>query len=556
MLGATSAAKDEYVVVLAGNPNAGKTTLFNALTHSRRRTGNYHGVTTSAAKKTIGGITYCDVPGSYSFNAYTMEERDSVAAIEGANAVVCVIDATVLPSALNLVRRIISANPFSAVYLTKLRLLKKRHGNVDCDGLSSLLGVPVFTAVNALRSAVSAGFVRAEKPVQMPLDRVYYGGNAQISFAERLFYNKYFACVFYVFALVATFYMAFSPDMIGAAAKAWLEDLLCVKLSSVIVGGISNPVLASFISDGVVGGVGGVLSFVPQLAVLYASLILLEESGISSAISFVTDGLFQKAGLSGRATFSLVSGFGCTAAAISTTRGFSEESSRRRTIAALPFIPCGAKMPVFLTFLSPLFKNPFVAICAFYFGGLVLAVCVSALLRGEKEGLISEVAPIGFPSVLLVFKRLYFQLKSFIIKVTTFVFAFCVVSWLLSHLSFAHGFCSAEESIVGTLSKGVCVLFYPMGITDWRIAYAAITGFAAKENVAATIALLFPQGLSLPLAPTLALCTFFLCCPACVSAFAASVREIGLKRTLAYNAAQLAFAFCASYLICFISVLV
>lgn len=542
--------------MLAGNPNAGKTTLFNALTHSRRRTGNYHGVTTSVAKKTVGGVTYHDVPGSYSFNAYTLEERESIAEIEGANAVVCVIDATVLPSSLNLARRIIAANPCSAVYLTKLRLLKKRHGYVDCEGLSSMLGVPVFTDVKALRAAAEVGFKNAERPTKTSLNGVYYGGNAQITRIERLFYNKYFACAFYVFALVTTFYVTFSPNMIGAAAKGWLEDLLCTKLSSLVVGGISNPVLASFLSDGVLGGVGGVLSFVPQLAVLYASLILLEESGISSAISFVTDGLFQKVGLSGRATFSLVSGFGCTAAAISTTRGFGEESSRRRTIAALPFIPCGAKMPVFLTFLSPMFKNPFPVICAFYFGGLVLAVCVSALLKGTREGLISEVTPVGFPPLLPVLKRLYFQLKSFIIKVTTFVFSFCVVSWLLSHLSFTNGFCSAEESIVGTLSKGVCVLFYPMGVTDWRIAYAVITGFAAKENVAATIALLFPQGLSISLAPSLALCTFFLCCPACVSAFAASVKEIGLKRTLIYNFVQLAFAFCAAYLTYFISVLV
>lgn len=547
--------KSEYNVVLAGNPNAGKTTLFNALTHSRRRTGNFHGVTTAPFKKTVGGITYTDVPGSYSFNAYTLEEDCATQEILNANAVVCVIDATTLPSALNLAKNIIKANPHTVVYLTKLNLLKKRGGWVDVGALEKLLGVTVYSAVKALKRGIVGGLPNSTQSAKIALDKAYYGGNGKITSAEKLFYNKFFALIFYILALVLTFYITFSPHMFGAIAKEWLESLLCDKLSYAIAQIITNPMLSSFICDGIVGGVGGVLSFIPQLAILYLTLILLDESGISSALTFVTDGLFQKVGLSGRAAFSLVSGFGCTAAAISTTRGFSEDSSRKKTIAVLPFIPCGAKTPVFLTFLSPLFKNPFPAICLLYFGGVTLAIAASALLRGRREGLISEVTPISLPSAVIVIKKLYFQLKSFIIKVTTYVFAFCVISWLISHFSFINGFCSAEESIAGGFSRLICYLFYPMGITDWRIAYAALTGFAAKENVAATVALLYPNGLNLSLAPTIAICVFFLCCPACVSAFAASVKEIGFKRTLFYNAVQLVFAFAAAYITYFIIIL-
>ncbi|MGN1061149.1 MAG: FeoB small GTPase domain-containing protein [Candidatus Coproplasma sp.] len=552
---ATTAVKSEYNVVLAGNPNAGKTTLFNALTHSHRRTGNFHGVTTAPYKKTVGGITYTDVPGSYSFDAYTLEEDSATQAILNANAVICVVDATTLPSSINLAKRIIKSNPHTAVYLTKINLLKRRGGWVNVSALEKLLGVTVYTAVKAVKQGIVGGLQNRTEPAQIALDSAYYGGNCKISKAEKLFYNKFFASIFYIAALVLIFYITFSPHMLGAIAKEWLESLLCDKLSISLSKAISNPMLSSFICDGIVGGVGGVLSFIPQLAILYLTLILLDESGISSALTFVTDGLFQKAGLSGRAAFSLVSGFGCTAAAISTTRGFSEESSRRKTIAVLPFIPCGAKTPVFLTFLSPLFKNPFPAICLLYFGGVALAIAASAILKGNREGLISEVTPIALPNALTVLKKLYFQLKSFIIKVTTYVFAFCVISWFLSHFSFVNGFCSAEESIAGGFSRLICYLFYPMGITDWRIAYAALTGFAAKENVAATVALLYPSGLSLSLAPTVAICVFFLCCPACISAFAASVKEIGFKRTLFYNAIQLIFAFAAAYITYFIIIL-
>lgn len=549
---AKTADAASYTVVLAGNPNAGKTTLFNALTHSNRRTGNFHGVTTAPAQKTVKGVTYIDVPGMYSFNGYTMEEESAATAVTQANAVVFVMDATTLTSSINLARKIISSNPRTVLYLTKLGLLKKRGGKVEINALKRALGVEVFVNLKELKKAISDGVPSATQAENIALDKVYYGGNPKISKAEKLFYNKFFATVFYIAALVLTFYITFSPNMVGSSLKGLLEDLLCEKFSSFLSGNIQNAMLSSFVCEGIVGGVGGVLSFIPQLAILYLALILLDESGISSALTFVTDGLFEKVGLSGRAAFSLVSGFGCTAAAISTTRGFAEDSSRKKTIAVLPFIPCGAKTPVFLTFLSPLFKNPFIPICVLYFGGIALAIIVSAILKGKNEGLISEVAPISLPGAATVIKKLYFQIKSFIIKVTTYVFAFCVISWFISHFSFSSGFCSAEESIAGSISRLVCYLFYPMGITDWRIAYAAVTGFAAKENVAATVALLIPQGLTLSLASTLAICTFFLTCPACVSAFAASVREIGFKRTLIYNAAQLTFAFVAAYIVYFI----
>lgn len=545
----------EYVVALAGNPNAGKTTLFNSLTKSRLRTGNYHGVTTSVAKKTVGGITYCDVPGAYSFNAYTLEESQAIKTITSANGVICVVDATTLTASLAFTKSVISSTQNVVVYLTKLNLLKKRRGWVNAKKLSQILGVCVYDSQKGLTSGICGGVPKKQKPVKIPLNEAYYGGNCQILPHEQLFYNKYFALAFYVLVLTLTFYIAFSPHMLGVIAKEWIEDLLCNKFRCAIVGGLSNPMLSSFVGDGIVGGVGGVLSFIPQLAILNLSLILLEESGVSSAITFATDGLFLRVGLSGRAAFSLVCGFGCTAAAISTTKGFNQKSSQRKTIAVLPFIPCGAKAPVFLTFLSPLFKNPFPVVCLLYFGGLALAIVASAVLKGKGEGLISEVTQITLPSFAVVAKKLCFQLKSFIIKVTTVVFAFCVISWFFSHFSFVHGFCSTEESVIGKLSKLALYAFYPMGVTDWKIAYAAITGFAAKENIAATIALLFPDGLSLALAPTLALCVFFLCCPACVCAFAASVKEVGFKRTLAYNAIQLAFAFCAAYLTYFILVL-
>ena len=244
-----------------------------------------------------------------------------------------------------------------------------------------------------------------------------------------------------------------------------------------------------------------------------------------------------------------MSGFGCTAAAILTTRGFTSSSTQKRAVAALAYIPCGAKMPVFLTLLSPLFSNPFPVITAFYFAGIALsfAVCYFAG-RGEEE-LLSEVAPVALPSPVTVLKKLFFYIKGFIIKVATAVLLFCVVSWVLSNFTFTLAPCALEESMLAQISRFLTPLFAPMGLNDWRLSYAMISGFAAKENVAATIAMLMPGGAGLDIAGALAASAFLLMCPACISAFSASCRAVGAKTTLIYFAFQLVTAFIAAYLV-------
>lgn len=552
-------------IVLAGNPNAGKTTLFNALTHSRLKTGNWHGVTTENFSKTRNGVTFIDSPGLYSFDGYTMEEKAALDGVKSADIIVNVVDSLTLENALKLTRKLLSVNANLALYLTKTRRLKARGGRVDAEKLQKILGVPVYDCTprqlkklidgGELASAVKEAASRRLQGVQnsnLRLDDAYSCGDGRLNRAEKVFYNKFAAPVIFVAAMVFTFFITFHPLMPGAALKNAVNYLVCELLSDSVKSVMSNEAASSFVCDGLIGGVGGVLSFIPQLAVLYLALILLDESGVMSALSFVTDGVFEKAKLSGRAAFSLISGFGCTAAAISTTRGYANKSSQRRTIAILPYIPCGAKLPVFLTFLSPLFSNPFPAVCALYFCGIALSVGLSLIIKGDGEGLISEIAPVSLPQFSAVKNKLCFQLESFIIKVTTYVAVFCTVSWVLSHFSFTFEYVEVQNSMLCALSRVILPLFYPMGITDWRIAYATVTGFAAKENVAATIAMLMPEGLNLGFAPSMAACAFILTCPACISAFAASARETGFKTTLKYNLLQLAFSFAFAYLTNFI----
>lgn len=541
-------------VVLAGNPNAGKTTLFNALTKSNLRTGNFHGVTCSPANKTVKGVTYIDVPGAYTFSPYSMEEKSAVDEIDSADVIINVVDALTLENSLNFTRSLIEHNKKTAVYITKLPQLRRRGGSVDINKLSMHLGAPVFCgSPKQLKTAVVNGInFSAERNPNVPLSAAYSAGSLKISRADGLFYNNVFSLIFFFASIILMFFLAFHPSMPGAYLKGLTEELICDRLCTLVTAKMQYAPLISFLSEGIFGGVGGVLSFIPQIAVLYLVLTVLDESGITSALSFTTDGLFEKVKLSGRAAFSLVSGFGCTAAAILTTRGCTTPSAQRRTIAILPFIPCGAKMPVFLTFLSPFFKNPFPAITCFYFAGVLVALIASMIIKGGGEGMLSEVAPISFPSLKTVAIKLYFYLKGFIIKVTGTVMIFCILSWLLSHYSIKFEYVPADKSVLAALSRGILPLFVPMGVTDWRIAYAALCGFIAKENIAATIAMLCPSGTGLSLAATMGVCTFVLLCPACVSAFSASVKEVGLKFSMKCLLAQLALAFLGGYIVNFL----
>lgn len=592
-------------VVLAGNPNAGKTTLFNALTKSRLTTGNWHGVTTRPAYKAVGGIVFADVPGMYSFNSYSMEEDSAAAEIRAADAVINVVDGLTLANSLTLTRAIIAINKNVVVYVTKLKQLKRRGGRIDFFALSRLLGVPVTGSLKELKAELfritdsKQNFLRGKddgsgaavegkkapaegrddaaegkgapaqgkntpfahsknspsalsacvprRDFERALDEAYYGGNCALTRAERLFYNRYFALFFFIFAILATFFFAFFPGMPGDFLKGLTEELISEKLYGAAASLLPEGKVRSLLCDGIIGGAGGVLSFIPQLAVLYIFLTLLDESGVMSALSFVTDGLFAKVKLSGRAAFSLISGFGCTAAAILTTRGFTSPATQRRAVAVLAYIPCGAKMPVFLTLLSPLFKNPFPVISAFYFAGVAITFAACFFIRGREEELLSEVAPISLPAPAAVIKKLCFYLKGFIIKVATAVMLFCVASWVLSNFTFALAPCEVQNSMLADISRAISPLFAPMGLSDWRLSYAMISGFAAKENVAATISMLMPEGAGLDIASALAASVFILTCPACVSAFSASCKEVGLKTTLKFFGVQLIFAFLSGY---------
>ena len=662
-------------VALAGNPNCGKTTLFNALTGSNQYVGNWPGVTVEKKEGTahLGdrSITVVDLPGIYSLSPYSMEEivaRDFIIG-EGPDAVIDIVDATNLERNLYLTVQLLELERPLVLALNFMDEVKARGDQIDVERLSKELGVPVvpitakagegldellqvahrqmhlgvtyepddlyddFThdihhrmgelihdyayAANLPAHWASIKLLEGDgivaKALNLPADvqnkldaiiaeyeassalgdretlvadsryryieRVVHAsvvkgkgseGPTLTEKIDRIVTGKYTALPLFLCAMLVMFVITFGPF------GSWLQDgvsalidLFSGWLEGALTAAGAPAVVISLVCDGIISGVGGVLSFLPQIALLFFFLSFLEDSGYMSRAAFIMDRLLRRFGLSGKAFIPMLMGFGCSVPAIMGARTMENEKDRRMTILLIPFMSCSAKLPVY-GLLSAAFFGPWAGLVVFglYVIGMVVGILSGILFKhtlfaGEPAPFVLELPPYRFPSIENIATHVWQKVKGFLVKAGTLILAMSVVLWLLQSFDFSlHMVDDAANSMLGTLGALIAPVFAPLGFGFWQAAVALLTGFIAKEMVVSSLSMFYSfsltaAGTAVAAAMTgftplsaFSMLVFILLYVPCVAATSTMAKELGSAKWTVFSVCwQIGVAYVVSLLV-------
>ena len=378
---------------------------------------------------------------------------------------------------------------------------------------------------------------------------------------DRLLTGKYTAIPCFVAIMALVFYLTFG--VIGA----FLSDILDMGITALaglvdqfLTAGSASSTIRSLVMDGIFGGVGSVLSFLPVIVTLFFFLSLLEDSGYMARVAFVMDKLLRKIGLSGRSIVPMLVGFGCTVPGVMASRTLPSERDRKMTILLTPFMSCSAKLPIYGFFTAAFFpEQAALVMILLYFGGIVMGILMAFLLRrtlfrGEAVPFVMELPNYRMPGAKNVGHLLWDKAKDFLQRAFTVIFVATIVIWFLQTFDLHLGIVEdSRNSILAMLAGVIAPIFAPMGFGDWRVSTALISGFMAKESVVATISVLFgsTEALTAALTPVAAaaLLTFCLLYTPCVAAVAAIKRELGGKWAAGVVLAQCAVAWIAAFVV-------
>ena len=533
-------------IALTGNPNSGKTTMYNALTGRNEKVGNWAGVTVDKKEHTVKKV-YCmgeeitavDLPGAYSMSPFTSEESITSDYVkkENPDVIINIVDATNLSRSLFFTTQLLELGIPVVVALNKSDINEKKETKIDTSVLSQKLGCPVVetvsTSSDGLKAVIKAAVDHAKEYQKAP----YTEGNIDLTDKsaveaadrkrfefvnkvvsevesrkvhtnERNFDDKIDAVLTNKWLGIPIF--AVVMFLVFQISQAWVGPFL----ADILVGWIENfqgfvgelminttPILQSLVVDGIIGGVGAVVGFLPLVMVMYFLIALLEDCGYMARVSVVLDPIFKKVGLSGKSVISFIIGTGCAIPGIMACRTIRNERERRATAMLTPFMPCGAKLPIIALFAGAFFgDSPWVGTLMYFVG--IIIIFLGALLinkitgyKNKKSFFIIELPEYKAPSL----KRAFFSMCSrgwaYIVKAGTIILVCNTAIQIMQSFNWSfqmveHG--AESTSILATIAVPIAYLIFPIvGVVSWQLAAAAITGFIAKENVVGTLAVCF-----------------------------------------------------------------
>lgn len=536
----------QVTFALAGNPNCGKTTLFNALTGSTAYVGNWPGVT---VEKKVGHLQHggyhihvVDLPGVYSLEAYSPEEALAGQFLRTGkpDLIINIVDASNLERNLYLTTQLMELNIPMVIALNMMDVVRHRGDRIDCGTLSSLIGtavVPISASKNEgfgqlLDAAVKAihqpvKFHRVPAPPENSRDpdleladaRYRYIGNltriavkkhpsSAKSITEKIdtvATNRVLAIPLFFAAILLIFWLTFGS--VGSLLVLLVERLLNGVVSPAVSGAMTaggvTDWLQSLVVDGILAGVGAVLKFLPQILLLFLLLSLLEDSGYMARAAFIMDAPMRKIGLSGRAFVPLLMGFGCTVPAVMGTRILEHEKDKRLTILITPFMSCSAKTPVYAMFIAAFFvgARPLVMFLLYLFGigmGILSALLLkNSILKGEPAPFVMELPDYRLPTPKSVWLHVERRIKDFLQKAGTTVFVATVLIWFLQSMTPEfHLTTDSAQSILAVGGKFIAPVFTLCGFGTWKPAVALLTGLVAKESIVSTMSVLYAGNLT------------------------------------------------------------